>query len=315
MVAAALSAEQVDALLQPLDPRRVKQANGQSHLEAWDVRRHLIRVFGYGGWSFEVISCDCILERSFWSEAKNEPFKGRHTVIYRVVGRLTIKDSDGLVLTQFEDGATGDSTNQPTLGDAHDLALKTAMSQALKRCAVNLGDRFGLSLYNKGATGAVVGKSLAHEATTDHQVDEAVTGGELDEQRHAENEGGGAPNREAGDQEEQADATRPSVATNTPAPASFHEHDFIRSELKNLDPADLKRLKDWWKQQHLPSIAEKDSLTAGQYETVLSFLDELREQRERVDTPKSQEIADRMRQRLADEQPEDQKQRSAGVGA
>jgi len=40
--------------------------------------------------------------------------------------------------------------------------MKTALSQAMKRCAVNLGDGFGLSLYNDGSRDAVVCWSAAH---------------------------------------------------------------------------------------------------------------------------------------------------------
>lgn len=175
-----LTANQVDALTAPLHPGRVRQVKGNAHLEAWDIRRHLLRVFGWGGWDLELLTCDCILERSFWSDDVKEQFKGRHTVIYRVTARLIIKDVEGNEIAHFDDGATGDSTNQPTLGDAHDMAMKTAMSQALKRCAVNLGDRFGLSLYNKGQTGAVVGKSLAHPDTgTAVLANEDVHEGEL----------------------------------------------------------------------------------------------------------------------------------------
>lgn len=174
----SLTRAQVDALLQPLHPSRVRQVQGNAHLEAWDVRRHLLRVFGWGGWDFEVIACDLVSERSKWDE--QNPLKGRHTVVYRVLGRLVIKSPDGTVLAQFEDGATGDAANQPSLGDAHDMAMKTAMSQALKRCAMNLGDLFGLGLYNDGKTDAVVGRSLAHEhepvPATDH-----VEGGEMEQ--------------------------------------------------------------------------------------------------------------------------------------
>jgi len=40
----------------------------------------------------------------------------------------------------------------PVLGDTADFALKTAASDAMKRCATNLGTQFGLSLYASGAT-------------------------------------------------------------------------------------------------------------------------------------------------------------------
>lgn len=177
----SLAGSQIDALLQPLDPRRIKQANGQSHLEAWDVRRHLLRVFGYGGWSFRVVSCDLILERSAWSDDPKETHKGRHSVAYRVIGALDIFDPERNLIATFEDGATGDALNQPSFGDAHDMALKTAMSQALKRCAINLGDRFGLSLYNGGSAGAVVGKTLGNSHVGEQEADDEVRGGELNE--------------------------------------------------------------------------------------------------------------------------------------
>ena len=175
----SLNGQQVDALLAPLHPGRVRQVQGNAHLEAWDIRRHLLRVFGWGGWDFTVVSCDLVSERSVWDE--KQPLKGRHTIVYRVVGRLTIKDPEGTVLAVFEDGATGDASNQPSLGDAHDMALKTAMSQALKRCAMNLGDRFGLSLYANGSTEAVVAGSLAHRQSAIPAAAEDVQDGEMGE--------------------------------------------------------------------------------------------------------------------------------------
>jgi hypothetical protein len=38
------------------------------------------------------------------------------------------------------------------------MAIKTAETQALKRCAINLGDQFGLSLYRNGSTAPLVRK-------------------------------------------------------------------------------------------------------------------------------------------------------------
>jgi hypothetical protein len=77
-------------------------------------------------------------------------------VTYRCVLRLTIRDPEGQEVASFEDAATGTSPNLPTLGDAHDFACKVAVSMALKRAATNLGDGFGLSLYNKGQTSPLV---------------------------------------------------------------------------------------------------------------------------------------------------------------
>jgi hypothetical protein len=163
-----LSRKQIQLLLSPLDANRVKQANGQSHLEAWDVRRWLLRVFGWDGWSFELISCDLVYEQirpQLDNRSAEIPGKFRTTVVYRVLGRLRIRDRHGNELGVWEDGATGDAVNQPSIGDAHDMALKTANSQALKRCAMNLGDQFGLSLYNDGSADQVVGGTAAEPET------------------------------------------------------------------------------------------------------------------------------------------------------
>lgn len=156
---------QLQQLLKPLEPSRIQHVQGQAHLAAWDVRRWLIRIFGFTGWRFEIVRCDMVSERSEEKPSKRDgkPYLA-HTVVYRVLGRLSIYGDDGEMITFFEDGATGDSVNQPSLGDAHDMALKTAISQALKRCAVNLGDQFGLSLYNNGKPDGVVSRTLAHQA-------------------------------------------------------------------------------------------------------------------------------------------------------
>jgi hypothetical protein len=143
-------------LLAPVQSSRVAQLRGMSHLEAWDVRRWLIRIFGFTGWSYEVVEAALVHESIV--PVNNKP---RATVVYRVTGRLRIRDTDGNELAVFEDAATGDGVNMPSVGDAHDFALKTAVSQALKRCAANLGDQFGLSLYNHGSTEAVVCRVLA----------------------------------------------------------------------------------------------------------------------------------------------------------
>jgi recombination DNA repair RAD52 pathway protein len=150
-----LTDAQLTQLFRELPENRVLYKQGQAHLAAWDVRRTLTRIFGFTGWSFEVRTAELV------AETQNG---NRWSVVYRAVGRLTIRDPHGDVLTWWEDGATGAGQNQPTQAGAHDLAFKSAISVALKRCAANLGDQFGLCLYNKGQTAPVVGISLAYQA-------------------------------------------------------------------------------------------------------------------------------------------------------
>lgn len=159
-----LSPAQIAALLRPILPSRVYHANGQSHVPAFDVAAHLTRILGFGGWETEILS---LVQISEDSEQRTRTKDGATTaynvwtVVYACTLKLTIKDEQGRVISQWENGAAGDAINQPSRGDAHHLALTTAISTALKRCAAfGLGDQFGLSLYNKGMTTALVGRTL-----------------------------------------------------------------------------------------------------------------------------------------------------------
>lgn len=149
----AISSRQREQLLKGIHPSRVgKDGKGFSHLEAWDVRAHLIRIFGFANWSQELVDLELIFE----TEGVNKSGRPSWTVAYRAIVKLTICDNSGDVLAVYTEAAAGDASNYPSRADAHDMAIKTAESQAFKRCAVNLGDQFGLSLYNNGTTGGVV---------------------------------------------------------------------------------------------------------------------------------------------------------------
>jgi len=146
-----LTYEQYEQLMKPLNPSRVakRQQAGRnlSYLETWDVKAHLIRIFGFGGWSWEVINAELAFEE------KNE--KGQWNVGYRVIGCLRIES----LYCVYTEAAVGSST-LPQRGEAHDMAVKTAESDALKRAAINLGTQFGLSLYNNGDMKDVVKATL-----------------------------------------------------------------------------------------------------------------------------------------------------------
>lgn len=149
-----INARQYEQLLRPLNESRVAkrgQAGRQlSYLEAWDVKAHLIRIFGFGGWSADVT------EATLAFEEKNE--KGMWNVGYKVTLALVIHS----LRCSYTEAAVGSAT-LPQRGEAHDMAIKTAESDALKRAAINLGTQFGLSLYNDGTLRDVVGKTLDME--------------------------------------------------------------------------------------------------------------------------------------------------------
>jgi recombination DNA repair RAD52 pathway protein len=174
-----------------------------AHLEAWDIRRWLTRIFGFGGWAYTT-DVELVAEHRKDDHRKRNrdgqeygPSYTAWTVVYRSKVRLEIRDAHGNELSYFEEYAAGDAVNQPRLGDAHDFALKTAESQALKRAAVNLGDQFGLALYDKGGhivdhpdTGrkvvrGVVAATLDRFAQQAPDEDPPVQGGELDDMANA----------------------------------------------------------------------------------------------------------------------------------
>lgn len=156
--ASYLTRRQTDVLLLDLSPSRVAHTQGQSNMAAWDIRAHLTRVFGFARWTDEALEPTTLL---YEQETQTNAGKAAYKVAYKSTRRLTIMAPDGTHVAFYDGSAVGEST-MPDFkrGDAHDMAMKTAESQALKRCAVNLGTQFGLSLYNQGATKDVIRVTL-----------------------------------------------------------------------------------------------------------------------------------------------------------
>lgn len=119
-----------------------------SYLEAYDVKATLIRIFGYGNFSVDV------LEARITHESTYRPENGNRD-LWRIAAMATVR------LTIHQTGATytesaAASQSGPDIGEVMDFAIKTAESDALKRCAIYLGSTFGLSLYDNGTTQDVV---------------------------------------------------------------------------------------------------------------------------------------------------------------
>ncbi len=191
----SLTDEQVATLLRPINPRRVLQSQGQSHLPAFDVEAHLSRIFGFENWDREILDLWLISESlEHFTDKKTNQEKQGWTVTYGCKLRLTVHH--GGRVTVRDGAATGSANHLPLKGDAHDFAMKNADSYALKRAAKSWGDQFGLSLYNKGMTAALVGrvvgfdKSAGHLAQSDEHVPEPQSMGndERQEEPPAEDE-------------------------------------------------------------------------------------------------------------------------------
>jgi recombination DNA repair RAD52 pathway protein len=152
----SINAAQYETLMRPLNATRIaKRPQGGkqlSYLESWDVRAHLIRVFGFGNFDAQMLDYHHVATREYTTGEKDMV-----EVIYAARMQLTLRDEDGFTLGTYAEAAVG-STSGPAsmLGEHHDNALKTAASDALKRCAINLGSQFGLGLYDGGSTREVI---------------------------------------------------------------------------------------------------------------------------------------------------------------
>lgn len=144
-----LTNAQLWQLMQGLSNDRVKNLKGLSYVEAWDVKATLTRVFGFGGFSTEILAQELVHKEQV--PQSRDANKMNWSVAYSVTLRLYIHQLGAY----YDESAVG-SSSQPVIGEALDMAIKSASSDALKRCATLLGTQFGLSLYDSGNQAEVI---------------------------------------------------------------------------------------------------------------------------------------------------------------
>ena len=164
-----LTSDQVALLLKPVHPQRVLDRDGMSYVEGYDIKAELNRVFGFARWSAEILDQGLICEEQVTMRNKRDGWY----VVYRTSLRLTVCAPDGTSLCRYEESHVGESTH-PVRGEAHGNALTNSWTYALKRCATNLGDQFGLSLYNKGSREPIVRWTLLSPAAGAADTDDVA---------------------------------------------------------------------------------------------------------------------------------------------
>lgn len=141
----ALTDMQVRLLKAKLEPNHVKtrKSNGVDlhYVEGWHVIAEANRIFGYDAWDRRTVATNCI-----WTGVKG----GNHHAAYIAKVRITVRAGDVNVIR--EGSGTGEAT-APTPGQAHELALKGAETDATKRALATFGNPFGLALYDREQTG------------------------------------------------------------------------------------------------------------------------------------------------------------------
>lgn len=170
-----LSAEQVAQLLQPINEARVLSRDGLSYVAQHDIRAHLTRIFGFGNWSMRVIDTQQLFEYETTTSRGKPAWK----VGYRATVGLDIRDATGNWLATYEDSAADENAPLPDRGQAHHMALTTAVSTAMKRAATSLGDQFGLSLYERGSTLPFVRGTLIRSQVAPTDVAVSADGSEI----------------------------------------------------------------------------------------------------------------------------------------
>ena len=114
---------------------RVSDGKELSYVEGWFAIAEANRIFGFDGWDRETVEAKCIQAR----EAR-----GSFSVLYTTRVRVTVRSDERSVV---RDGCGTGEGHGSHLGEAHDLALKAAETDATKRALVTFGKAFGLALY------------------------------------------------------------------------------------------------------------------------------------------------------------------------
>lgn len=129
-----------------------KGGSGQefSYLTGHYIIERLNEVLGQGNWAY---SSETFLLHS--GEYKKKDFKGNevsyHSVHYSARVRLVVTVGDKP--TEFTEYGCGEGTDPLNPGKAHELAMKGAITDGLKRAARCLGNSFGNGLYDKSGDG------------------------------------------------------------------------------------------------------------------------------------------------------------------
>ena len=152
------------ALEQPLDSALVSQRKGRggrtySYIEGHTVIDQANRIFGYGGWGYELVG-DVTLRRIENMDATTGEVKRIHA--YSAPVRVTVPGAPPRTDVGFH------SVVEET-GEGHETACKGAVTDGLKRALRSFGEAFGNGLYGEQPTVEAKGRGTAagHQHGTD----------------------------------------------------------------------------------------------------------------------------------------------------
>ena len=117
---------------------RTREKGGRkiSYVEGWRAIAEANRIFGYDAWDRETLSIKCL-----WRGER----RGLHECSYAAKVRVLVRA--GPVVIRRDGTGCGHGSSW-SAGEAHELAVKEAETDALKRALVTFGNPFGLALYD-----------------------------------------------------------------------------------------------------------------------------------------------------------------------
>ena len=135
----SFSAKQIRLLRKQPHPRhlRSRQGNGRelTYIEGWHAIDEANRIFGFDGWDRETVESRCIFARES---------NGVYRVLYAARVRITVR-ADRVSIVR--EGSGTSEARGPSSAEAHDMALKSAETDATKHALATFGRPFGLALH------------------------------------------------------------------------------------------------------------------------------------------------------------------------
>jgi hypothetical protein len=152
----AFTGDQIKELKAKLESKHVKTRNADGaslhYVEGWHVIAEANRIFGFDAWDRKTLATICV-----WSGERG----AYHAAAYTAKVRVRVRAGD---ITIVREGSGTGEARAPTPGQAHELALKGAETDATKRALATFGNPFGLALYDREQQG--VRKSKQRERSS-----------------------------------------------------------------------------------------------------------------------------------------------------
>lgn len=145
--------EQIQELVKAINPAYVATKSNKAYLAQHQARAEMNRIFGYGNWDIDIVDVTLIYEEAVAGTGSKQGTT-YYRACYRGKSVVTVRDLWGMPVASLAGVHAEANSNLPDRGEAHAMALTSLESYALRRALINLGDRFGLGLYNKGSMAA-----------------------------------------------------------------------------------------------------------------------------------------------------------------